>query len=192
MVDADHASLVRSAALGGTAGRAAETEICRRFAPRIRLYGLRHLRNEDRAADLVQLVLLATVEAVRRGAVEQPERLDRFVLGTCRNTTLRIRERDARLEPRSLEELDLASVEPAVEMVDIDALFRCIAALGERPRAVVQLSFTEERAPDEIATALGTTPANVRVLRHRAIAQLRECLDLQPRGSHSHAHGGVA
>ena len=30
----------------------AEAEFCRRFAPRIRLYGLRHLRNEAAAADL--------------------------------------------------------------------------------------------------------------------------------------------
>jgi hypothetical protein len=30
--------------------RDAEAELCRRFAPRIRLYGLRHLRSEDRAA----------------------------------------------------------------------------------------------------------------------------------------------
>jgi RNA polymerase sigma-70 factor, ECF subfamily len=190
MVEADHASLVRSAAGGGSAGRAAEAEICRRFAPRIRLYGLRHLRSDDRAADLVQLVLIATLEAVRRGAVDQPDRLDRFVLGTCRNSALRMRERDARLEPRAPEEFDVVgdscAAEPAVEKVDLEALFRCLAALPERPRAVVQLSFTEERTADEIATALGTTAANVRVLRHRAIAQLRECLDgggAAPRGT---------
>lgn len=177
MVDVEHAALVRDAALGGDAGRRAEAEICRRFAPRIRLYGLRHLRDEDRASDLVQLVLLTVLEAVRSGTIAQPELLDRFVLGICRNTALRVRERESRVEPRAMEDLDAGSVELDVEKLETEALFRCIATLDERARGVVFMTFQEERAAEEIATALGTTPANVRVLRHRAIAQLRSCLD---------------
>lgn len=177
MQEADHAALVRDAARGGELGRVAEVEMCRRFAPRIRLYGLRHLRSEDKAAELVQLVLLATLEAARAGTIASPEHLDRFVLGTCRNTSLRLRERAARVEPRAPEELDLGAVEMQVETLDVQALYRCIAALEQRPRAVVQLSYQEERTADEIAAALGITAANVRVLRHRAVAQLRACLD---------------
>jgi RNA polymerase sigma-70 factor (ECF subfamily) len=177
--DADHAELVREAARGGPSGRRSEAEICRRFAPRIRLYGLRHLRTEDRAAELVQLVLLATLQAVRAGSIEDPARLDRFVLGTCRNTALRMRATDARAEPRPHEDLvrDGGAFELELERIDLGAHFRCIAALDERPRAVVQLTFQEERTADEIAAALGTTSANVRVLRHRAVAQLRACID---------------
>jgi len=33
----------------------AEAEVCRRMGPRIRLYGLRHLRSPSAADDLVQL-----------------------------------------------------------------------------------------------------------------------------------------
>jgi len=36
----------------------AEAEMCRRLGPRIRLYGLRHLRSSAAADDLVQQVLL--------------------------------------------------------------------------------------------------------------------------------------
>ena len=39
------------------------------------------------------------------------------------------------------------------------------------------LSFNEERPSDEIATRLAISTANVRVVRHRAIAALRRCLD---------------
>ena len=42
--------------------REAEAEVCRRMAPRIRLYGLRHLRSAAAADDLVQQVLLKTIE----------------------------------------------------------------------------------------------------------------------------------
>ena len=48
---------------------AAESELCRRFAPRIRLYGLRHLRSDAAAADLTQDVLLMTLQKLRSGAV---------------------------------------------------------------------------------------------------------------------------
>ena len=176
MEKADHASLVERVASGGSGSAVAETEICRRFAPRIRLYGLKHLRAEDRADDLVQLVLMTTLEAARAGRIEDPARLDRFVLGTCRNTALRVREREARLELKELPELD-SPFEMNIETIDLDVLFRCIAALEERPRVVVQLSFQEERSAEEIAAQLGTTAANVRVVRHRAIAQLRACVD---------------
>jgi hypothetical protein len=44
-----------------------EAELYRRFAPRVRLYGLRHLGDEHAAADLVQRVLLLTIEKLRRG-----------------------------------------------------------------------------------------------------------------------------
>src|SRR5262249_21756668 len=64
--------------------RAAESEFCRRFAPRIRLYGLRHLRNEASAADLVQEVLIIVLQKLRAGGIEEPQRIASFVLGTCR------------------------------------------------------------------------------------------------------------
>src|SRR5262245_54167125 len=60
---------------------AAESELCRRFAPRIRLYGLRHLRSEAAAADLIQDVLLMTLQKLRAGAVREPDRLASFILG---------------------------------------------------------------------------------------------------------------
>ena len=39
------------------------------------------------------------------------------------------------------------------------------------------MSFNDERPTEEIAVLLATTPGNVRVVRHRAIAALRRCLD---------------
>lgn len=164
------------------AARDAETALCREFAPRIRLYGLRHLRDEDRAADLVQVVLMATIEAMRAGRIEHPEHLDRFVLGVCRNTVHRMRDVAARVVPRPPDEIDLGSVMPDTERIDVVALFRCIAALDARPRSVLYLSFLEESPADDIASKLGTSPENVRVLRHRAVAQVRACLDAKVAG----------
>ena len=154
---------------------AAEAELCRRYAQRARLYGLRHLRDEQRALDLMQAVLLRVLEAARAGRVEEPDKLERFVLGTCRHLTLQMRERDGRALPVPDEELANIPVD-APEPTDRGALARCVAGLDERSRRVVLLSFHEERSADEIAALLATTTGNVRVVRHRAVAALRRCL----------------
>ena len=91
---AENAELVRR-----IASRAAETELCRRFASRAQLYGRRHLRDPDGARDLAQAAMLAVLEAARACRIADAPRLDRFVLGTCRNIAARMRDVDARAEP---------------------------------------------------------------------------------------------
>ena len=171
------AELVRRAAVRGEGARAIETELCRRFAPRVRLYGLRHLRDEDRARDLVQAVLLALVEAVRGARIEEAEHVDRFVLGTCRNVVARVREGALRAIPVDPADMELAGAMPTFERLDAPALYRCLVKLELRSRVVVQMCFHDDATAEEIGVHLGLTAGNVRVLRHRAIAQLRSCLD---------------
>jgi len=175
-MQAPDGELVRAIAAGADQARAAEAELCRRFAPRIRLYGLRHLRDEDRARDLVQAVLLALLQAARAGRIADPERVDRFMLGTSRNVAQRIRAGDRRAAGEEALAA-LAADQPGDERLDAGALVRCVAALDERSRQVVMMSFNEERSSDEIALRLAISTANVRVLRHRAVAALRRCLD---------------
>jgi len=170
--------LVRRIVGRGDRSRESEAELCRRFTLRAHLYGLRHLRDEDRARDLTQTVLVALLEAARAGRIVELDKVDRFVLGTCRNVASRLRERDARSAALSTGDAACAEVAaPAVDRVEIGALVRCLAALEERARKVVVLTFHEGRGADEIATMLSTTGGNVRVLRHRAVAALRACLD---------------
>jgi RNA polymerase sigma-70 factor (ECF subfamily) len=175
-MQAPDAQLVRAIAARADDARAAEAELCRRFAPRIRLYGLRHLRDDDRARDLVQAVLLAVLEAARAGRIADPERVDRFTLGTSRNVAQRMRETDGRAAGG--EEPDQIAVpDEGHERIDAEALAHCLAALDDRSRRVVMLSFNDERPSAEIGVLLAISTANVRVLRHRAIAALRRCLD---------------
>jgi RNA polymerase sigma-70 factor (ECF subfamily) len=70
-----------------------------------------------------------------------------------------------------------------IERVDVVPLTRCLARLEERSRLVVALSFQEGRSAEEVAARLGTTAGNVRVIRHRALAALRRCLDGQEKES---------
>ncbi|MGB6475414.1 MAG: sigma factor, partial [Candidatus Sulfotelmatobacter sp.] len=95
-VELSDAELVLQIASGKD--REAESELFRRMAPRIRLYGLRHLRNEHSADDLTQQVLITTLEALRAGRLREPDKLASFVLGTCRMTVLDLRRNTQRKE----------------------------------------------------------------------------------------------
>lgn len=173
------AALLAAIAAGGAGRREAERVLCRRYAPRIRLYGLRHLRDEERAHDLVQSVLLGVLEAAREGRVRAPEQVVRFILGTCRNAVLRLRELDRRAEPVGDEVLVAAAggTEAPRDTVNAAVLLRCLGSLGDRARRVLELSFHEELDSEQVAARLGLSRGNVRVIRHRALAALRACLD---------------
>jgi RNA polymerase sigma-70 factor (ECF subfamily) len=155
-----------------------ERALCEKYAGRIHAYGLRHLRDRPAAQDLVQHVLLAVLQALRAGRVEEPARLDAYVLGTCRNAVMDMRRGDAR--QRRLAQESSAGLphgyEPSLAGLDRGRLEHCLRELEARERAVVLATFLEDRDADEIARTLSLTPGNVRVIRHRALARLQSCV----------------
>jgi RNA polymerase sigma-70 factor, ECF subfamily len=157
---------------------AAESEMCRRLAPRIRLYGLRHLRDGHAAADLVQHVLLVTIESLRSGRLREPERLVSFVFGTCRLTVAELRRGQARRD-RLLQAFaaDLPDTEVSLApRLDHERVARCLGRLPERERSVLVMTFYDDRGADDIGRELGLAGGNVRVIRHRGLHRLRDCV----------------
>jgi RNA polymerase sigma-70 factor (ECF subfamily) len=166
------------AAVPAGAAQAEESELYRRFAARVRLYGLRHLRDDAAADDLAQQVLLVTIERLRAGEVRNPDEVGSFILGTSRMLagamTRKARRREALVAlfhapDRYVEPSDVASG-------DIDAMERCLHGLAERDRRVLLLTFYAEKTSAEIAAELGVTGTVVRVARHRALGRLRDCV----------------
>ena len=160
---------------------AAEAELCRRFAPRIRLYGLRHLRNEAAASDLVQDVLLMTLQKLRAREVREPERLASFILGTCRQVVIDGRRGGLRRE-RLLETFaaDLSPfVDESEEALDTSRLEGCLQSLSERERAVLMMSFYDDQSAGAVGVELRLSAGNVRVIRHRGIERLRACMQAE-------------
>jgi RNA polymerase sigma-70 factor (ECF subfamily) len=87
--------------------------------------------------------------------------------------------RGAQRKERLLEQFGrdmLAPVQPSMPRLDHDLLARCVQKLNERERAVVVMTFYDEQTGADVASFLGVSEANVRVIRHRAIHQLRECM----------------
>jgi RNA polymerase sigma-70 factor (ECF subfamily) len=184
VVGATDGDLARAIGAGAETAAAAETELYRRFAPRVRLYGRRHLRDEDAACDLMQQVLLLTIEKLREGAVRDPEMIGSFILGTSRMVAANLKRRDRRratlLDAFAAEQL---AVMAAPAPLDEHALEGCLSTLAERDRTIVLLTFYSERSSRDIAQTMGTSEGNVRVIRSRAITRLRACLGAAERTS---------
>jgi RNA polymerase sigma-70 factor (ECF subfamily) len=168
----------RIAAAAPAIDREAEAALYRLLAPRVRLYGRRHLRDEEEARDLMQHVMVAAIEKLRAGELREPARIASFVFGMCRMVTMEMR-RGARRREELLEiyagDLGIADIAVAPRL-DEARVAACLERLAERERSVLVLSFYEDEPADRVGAALGLTAGNVRVIRHRAIEKLRDCV----------------
>jgi RNA polymerase sigma-70 factor (ECF subfamily) len=139
------------------------------------MYGLRHLRDTQAAEDLVQQVLMITIESLRAGKVKDREKIESFVLGTCRMVVLEIRRGGAR-RARLLDQYLPAAAQVPEPPLDLERLAQCLGGLAERERSIVVMTFYEECSSETVAGALGLSRENVRVIRHRALGRLRKCM----------------
>jgi RNA polymerase sigma-70 factor (ECF subfamily) len=154
-----------------------EVDLFARFGHRIRAFGLRHLDGPAAAEDLVQQVLVVVIESLRAGKVRDPEQLASFVLGTSRMIARSQRSGEAR-HARLLTTYDIPEYVDATPALDADRLRTCLEELPPKERTVVVLSFYADQSGEEIATELGTTSGNVRVVRHRAMGRLQRCMGI--------------
>lgn len=165
---------------GGARGStdAEEAELYRRFAPRVRLYGRRHLGDGAAADDLAQEVLLLTIERLHAGEVRRPEEIGSFILGTSRMMAHSERRVARRREALAAHFMERAVETPPPSMAALDAprVAKCLAGLADRERLVILLTFYADREAPSIAADLGLKPGAVRQIRHRAIARLRDCV----------------
>ena len=154
-----------------------EAELYRRFAPRVRLYGRRHLRSDAAAADLAQDVLLLTIERLRAGEIRRPEEIGSFILGTSRMMARAGQRLERRRDALAGRFIDVAlAPEPSPAALDARGVAACLRALPERERLILLLTFYADREGPRIAEDLGLSPGAVRVTRHRALARLRDCV----------------
>ena len=175
--DADLARTISSKP-AGDAG-AEEAELYRRFAPRVRLYGLKHLRDAGAADDLAQEVLIVTIEQLRAQKVRDPDKVGSFILSTSRLMSGTLRRTDQRRR-HLVEQSDATAMMQPIDVISLDIarLEPCLQSLDERDRTVIILTFYSEKSSGEIATELQTTAGAIRVCRHRAVQRLRDCIGL--------------
>jgi RNA polymerase sigma-70 factor (ECF subfamily) len=160
--------------------RSAEGLLCQRFSPAVSAFARRRLRTTEAVREFEQDVLLLFVEALRRGAVSDPERVGGFILGICRNVALdRARQRERRqalwLEYGAVL-TDAVTQPPEHPTYETIHLEDCLTQLSQRARDVIRWSYVDAKSHREIASELATSESNARILRHRTLHALRECL----------------
>jgi RNA polymerase sigma-70 factor (ECF subfamily) len=169
------ANAITSAAAG--AAHEEEAELYRRFAPRVRLYGLRHLRDAAAAQDLVQEVFIVVINRLRSGGVRNVEAIGSFILGTSRTIASDLRRTHQRRERLTDAFADrtvsIAATEPTFDQARVED---CLNSLPPRDRTLLVLTFYAEKKPSDIASTFAMAAGAVRVARHRALARLRDCV----------------
>jgi RNA polymerase sigma factor (sigma-70 family) len=171
---------IPSLVAAGVAGdRQAETTLCRRFAPAVRTFARRRLRTVDAVDEFAQDVFLRFVEALRAGQVADPERIGGFILGICRNLArerARNAERRAQLWEQFGSALAALADEPTAAGYQVAQLEDCLSQMTHRSREVIRFAFIDGEPAAAIASRLEMSEGNVRVVRHRAIEALRDCM----------------
>jgi RNA polymerase sigma-70 factor (ECF subfamily) len=155
-----------------------EAALCRRYAPAVRTFWRRRLRGAE-VDELVQETILRFVQALRRGAINDPERMGGFVLGICRNLAReRVRSAERRAELWAEFSGVLASLEdePEVASYQLAQLEDCLSQMTQRSRDVIRRAFIDGHSASEIGQRMGMSEGNVRVVRHRTLEALRTCM----------------
>jgi RNA polymerase sigma-70 factor (ECF subfamily) len=157
-----------------------EAQVCREFAPRIRAIALRRLRDAAAADDVVQDVLASVVIALRERRIAHPESVPAYVLSACRRRIADVHRGAAR---RTVLREQLGALEGSRAVdglqelhLDMSRVVSALYPLSGREREVINETFNGGRSAEEIARSIGTSPGNVRLVRHRALAKMRAAL----------------
>jgi RNA polymerase sigma factor (sigma-70 family) len=156
---------------------AAETALVREFTERIFVMGLMRTHDREAARELVQDVLVAVIGALRKGQLQDKDKLAAFVHGTARNlinNRLRLENQRPPLEPLS-DDLTQASLTEQLEDAErVRLVHQALERLGHEDRKILLMTLVEGRKPGEIAVALGLTAEVVRTRKLRAVKKIAD------------------
>lgn len=153
---------------------AAEEAFVRQFEPKVRMMTRMRVRNEETARDLTQEILMASLEALRKGALREADKLAGFVHGVGRNLINNyFRSRDP--EPvREPLESDLVWIEEDRDHRNL--VQRELEQLEPLDRKILLMTLVEGAKPGEIAAKLQVSGDVVRQRKLRATRRIAERL----------------
>ena len=123
--------------------------------------------------DIQQETLFRVLQAVRRDALQYPERLGAYVNSVCNNVKLELMRNSRKYEPVDAPEMEQADPGEAPESALIskqhrNEVQRTLAELPDKDRNILKAVFLEERTSAEVSHQFGVDGDYLRVLIHRA------------------------
>jgi RNA polymerase sigma factor (sigma-70 family) len=154
----------------------AEDELVNTYWQGVFLIASVRTRDRDLAHDLAQEVLLAVLQALRKGQLRDSDKLAAFVQGTARNVinnylSTRFRRAECELDSEEL----VAAVDPVetLEMSERQRLLRQeLATFSMVDQKILLLSLVDGHSLAEVAHRLGMSHEAVRARKSRAVKKI--------------------
>ena len=162
---------------GGDAS--AETELVHEFSHRIFVMAVVRTHDREGARELVQDVLMAVIGALRKGQLQDADKLAAFVHGTARNlinNQLRSQSQRPPLEPLPEDLAQSCSAERLEGAERMRLVHQALERLGLEDRKILWMTLVQGHKPGEIAAALGLTSEVVRTRKTRAVKKVADLI----------------
>jgi RNA polymerase sigma factor (sigma-70 family) len=149
------------------------------FSHRVFVMGVVRTRDREAARELVQDVLMAVIGALRKGQLQDADKLPGFVHGTARNlinNQLRSRSQRPTLEPLPEDLAQACSAERLEDAERVGLVQQALERLGQVDRKILWMTLAQGHKPGEIAAALGLTSEVVRTRKLRAVKKVADLI----------------
>ncbi|HLR32948.1 MAG TPA: sigma-70 family RNA polymerase sigma factor [Fodinibius sp.] len=135
--------------------------------------------SEEEAKDISQDALLAAIEVIRKGRLNNPDRVVSYILSICRNAYLKHQKKQ---RTTSFEEADIQQyhaprqLQSMLEDEQKQLLQLCLEQLAEKHQQFIQYWFDHPDAQTrKVADHFNITLSNAWTRKHRLIKKLNEC-----------------
>jgi RNA polymerase sigma-70 factor (ECF subfamily) len=169
----------------------AETEMVRQFSQRIFVMSFVRTHDREMARELVQDVLMSIIGSLRKGQLEDVDKLPAFVHGTARNlinNRLRLENQRPRLEPLPDDFSQAHMMEQIEEGERLRLVHQALEDLADSDRQILWMTLVEGRKPGEIASTMGLTAEVVRTRKVRATKKVAEAVQKKLSRSQAISH----
>jgi len=150
------------------------------FAHRVFVMGVVRTHDREAARELVQDVLLAVIGALRKGQLQDTDKLAAFVHGTARNLINNQRRTASQQPPLESLQEDLAQESLTEKLEDAERgrlVHQALERLGQEDRKILLMTLVEGCKPAEIAAKLGLSSEVVRTRKLRALKKVTDLIE---------------
>ena len=173
--------------------RSAEEQLVTQFGPRVYAMVMARSRRSMDAEDLTQDTLLAVIQALRLGKLNDAKSLPAYILGTARNIVSNYLRRTIPQQVQSDELEAPRQTWPdwqSAHMENRRLVREALDKMSQSDRHILQLALVRGLKPGEIATQLGLSPEVVRQRKSRAIRRVKDQIELLSRSPSRHHNDG--